>query len=220
MSLPEKMNKVLPTFSLEKRLWKKGFFLVIGVDEVGRGSLAGPVTAAAVAFKAKNISKIKELKIDDSKRVAPKLRCILAAEIKKCCQSYAIASQSAGTVNRVGIVKATEKAMRKAIENCQSKVKNPGKVFVLVEGFHVKYLPGVGLKYQKNIFDGDRKCISIAAASILAKVYRDNLMEKLAQNPRYKKYGWEENKGYGTKRHIKEVKRSGLTKYHRKQFIH
>jgi len=231
------MPKILPTFSLEKRLWKKGYKVVIGVDEVGRGCLAGPIVAGAVVFAPapqvqslkckvqnyqKNLRKILSLKIDDSKRLTPKSRSKLAAEIKECCQCYVIASESVATINRVGIVKATEKAMRKAIKKLQSQKvlkSKSGKTFVIVDGFHVKYISGIGLKYQKNIFGGDRKCISIAAASIIAKVYRDNLMEKLAKKPRYKKYGWEQNKGYGTKKHIKAIKRYGLTKLHRKLFV-
>jgi len=238
------MSKTLPTFSLEKRLWKKGYKYVIGVDEVGRGALAGPLVAGAVFFPAPRQFKIENLKfkivkrlgIDDSKRLSPKKRLKLAAEIKDCCQNYAIASESVETINRVGIVKATEKAMRKAIgsvieqwnmNNEQQKNGKKAKLstihsslfFVLVDGFHIKYIPGIGLKNQKNIFDGDRKCISIAAASILAKVYRDNLMEKLAKKPKYKKYGWERNKGYGTKSHILAIKKYGLTKFHRKLFV-
>jgi len=221
--------RTLPTFSLEKRLWKKGYKYVIGVDEVGRGALAGPVVAGVVVFAPttqikKDIEKFKKiinLKIDDSKRLTPRSRRKLAAEIKDCCQSYAIASESVVTINRLGIVKATEKAMRRATARVQSsKLKvQSDKAFVLVDGFHVKYIPGIGLKNQKNIFDGDRKCISIAAASILAKVHRDNLMEKLAQNPEYKKYVWEKNKGYGTKKHILAIKRYGLTRLHRKKFV-
>lgn len=215
------MSKTLPTFSLEKRLWKKGYEYVIGVDEVGRGALAGPVVAAAVAFDKIQSSKLKvqNLGIDDSKRLTPKARLKLAAEIKKCCQSYAVASESVATINRLGIAKATEKAMRRAIENCKGKIENFKNGFVLVDGRHVKYIPGIGLKNQKNIFDGDRKCISIAAASILAKVWRDSLMEMLAKNPKYKKYGWDKNKGYGTKGHIKAIKRYGLTRLHRKKFV-
>jgi len=277
------MSKTLPTFSLEKRLWKKGYFL-IGVDEVGRGALAGPVVCSAVVFspptqmknvpqsriplrgkkiKMKNyilkLKKIENIGIDDSKRLTSKLRIRLAAEIKECCQKYAIVTESVGTINRIGIVKATEKAMRRAVVmvyksvsdgSCQpsSPSRHPRlsvtrnlierdqtagarwgtpdgrhpsqfRAFVLVDGRHVKYIPGIGLKYQKNIFDGDRKCISIAAASILAKVHRDGLMEKLSRKPKYKKYGWEKNKGYGTKRHIKAIKRYGLTRLHRKIFV-
>lgn len=229
--------RTLPTFSLEKRLWKKGYKLVVGVDEVGRGALAGPVVAGAVVFECPTspfdftqgfegtklaIKEIANFGIDDSKRLSPKTRLKLAAEIKECCLNYVVASESVGTINRLGIVKATEKAMRKAIKKLQSQKvlkSKSGKTFVIVDGFHVKYIPGVGLKNQKNIFDGDRKCISIAAASILAKVYRDKLMEKLSQNPKYKKYGWQSNKGYGTKRHILAIKRYGLTRLHRKKFV-
>lgn len=213
------MAKVLPTFSLERRLWNGGCKLVIGVDEVGRGALAGPVTAAVVAFSQKEFSKIRGFGINDSKRLAPKQRKSLAALIKDCCFDYAISSESVATINRIGIVKATERAMRKSVASVKKKENQDGKTFVLVDGRHVRYIPGVGLKNQKNIYGGDRKSISIAAASILAKVHRDGLMKKLAENRRYRKYGWDKNKGYGTESHIKAIKRYGLTRLHREQFV-
>ena len=89
--------------------------------------------------------------------------------------------------------------------------------FLLIDAFHVKYIPGVGLKNQEAIIKGDQKSISIAAASILAKVYRDSLMKKLAK--KYKKYHWEKNKGYGTRKHIEAIRRFGPTSWHRNAFI-
>ena len=213
------MAKVFPTFSLERRLWKKGYYLVIGVDEVGRGALAGPVTAAAVVFSPKAIGKIKDLGINDSKKLTPRQREKLAAIIKGCCWYSAISSGSVSTINRLGITRSTQGAMRKAVVSTQEEETENRKTFVLVDGRQVKYIPGVGLKNQKNIYGGDRKSISIAAASILAKVHRDNLMKKIAENHRYRKYGWGKNKGYGTKSHIKTIKRYGLTRLHRKQFV-
>jgi len=174
-------------------------------------------------IKNSKFKNILALGIDDSKRLTPKIRSKLAADIKDCCQDYALASESAATINRIGIVKATERAMRRAIRKILGykdiKILRAKKAFVLIDGFHVKYLPGIGLKQQKNIFDGDRKCLSIAAASIIAKVHRDDLMGKLGSRRRYKKYGWEKNKGYGTKDHIKAIKKYGLTKLHRKLFV-
>lgn len=229
------MNKVLPTFSLEKRLWKKGNQLVIGVDEVGRGAFAGPVTAAAVAFSPKIIGKIKNLGIDDSKRLTSKQREELVETIKKSCLDWSVSSESVAIINQIGILKATERAMRKAIggvvkqwemnneqwerRKSQKTIVQDSLFFILIDGRHVKYISGVGLKNQKNVFGGDRKSISIAAASIIAKVYRDNLMRELAEKGKYKNYDWDQNKGYGTERHIKAIRKYGLTKLHRQKFV-
>ncbi|MDP3955217.1 MAG: hypothetical protein Q8Q15_02550, partial [bacterium] len=97
--------------------------------------------------------------------------------------------------------------------------KQSNNMFVLVDGFHVKYLRGIGLKNQKGVIHGDQKSISIAAASILAKVYRDKLMQSLSKQSKYKKYGWGKSKGYGTKEHQKAILKYGLTRYHRKEFV-
>ena len=97
-------------------------------------------------------------------------------------------------------------------------MKNDLNHFVLIDGFHIKYLPG-GLKKQKGIIKGDRICLSIASASILAKVYRDNLMNKIAHKRVYEKYCWERNKGYGTLEHRKAILKYGISRMHRKQFV-
>lgn len=212
------MNKTLPTFSLEKRLWKKGYQLVIGVDEVGKGAFAGPVTAAAVIFSPKSIKSLKTVGIDDSKRISSKQRENLARVIKNGCLKWAISSESAVTINRVGIVRATEKAMRKSIKKL-NLLEGKEKIFILIDGRQVRYFPGINLKYQKNIFKGDRKCISIAAASILAKVFRDNIMIKLSESSNYCQYLWGKNKGYGTEEHRSALLITGPTRHHRKLFI-
>jgi len=203
---------VKPDFRFEKGYWKKGYGVVIGVDEVGRGALAGPVVAGAVALKRGD--SLLGIGIDDSKRLAAKKREGLAKIIRKDA-AVGIGEVGVAYINRHGIVKATQKAMRKSIANLKLH-KNP-KIFVLVDAFHVKYIPGVGLENQKAIIKGDQKSISIAAASIIAKVYRDKLMVRLGK--KYPKYKWRENKGYGTEKHLAAIKKHGPTKLHRLAFL-
>lgn len=219
------MNK--PDFRYERSLAKKGYTLIIGIDEVGRGAFAGPVVAAAVALKTIQNSefRIQNCGIDDSKRLSPNTRLTLEKIIKKEAAYWAIAEIGVGTINRIGIGKATEKAMRKAIKKIQNlefriqnkKMFHKKKIFLLVDAFHVKYVSGIGLKHQKAIVKGDQKSISIAAASIIAKVHRDRLMRRLSK--RYTRYGWAKNKGYGTKKHQQAILKYGISRLHRKQFI-
>jgi ribonuclease HII len=146
----------------------------------------------------------------------------LAKIIKKLTPEWGIGKGSVREIDSYGIVKATEKAMRRAIRKTLEignwKLEIPKRtMFVLVDGFHVKYIPAVGLKNQKGIPHGDQKSLGIAAASILAKDYRDGLMRKLSL--RYPQYGWDQNKGYGTKRHRLAISRYGRTPLHRKKFV-
>ena len=211
----------MPTFEEELRLWRNEVEYVIGVDEVGRGCFAGPVTAGAVIFKKNTVFKDGILsKINDSKLVNPETRVILAKGIKKEALFCSISTVGASTINKVGIGKANQMAMRKVIKSIMYKVFSSkygaDKFFVLIDGFNIKYLKGVGLKNQKGIIKGDRKSISIAAASIIAKVHRDKLMRKL--NKKYPEYGFYRNKGYGTKFHQTAIKNHGLSEIHRTSF--
>lgn len=213
-----------PTFGRERRLLADGYNVVIGVDEVGRGALAGPVVAGAVAFKKGQILKRSDLfkkspllnEVDDSKRLTAKKREELAKIIKKEAK-WGIGEVGVATINRVGIVKATEKAMRLALRQAQGKQQDK-KVFVLVDAFHVKYIPGVGLKNEEGIIKGDQKVLSIAAASIVAKVYRDKLMSRQSRYNKHDRYGWKRNKGYGTAEHLRAIRKFGLSRFHRLQF--
>lgn len=206
----------LPGFEEEKSLWKKNFRYVIGVDEVGRGAFAGPVTVAAVVFEFETYELIS-LGINDSKLLKPLKRQKLSKLIQTSCLSYSIITINVSTINKIGIGKATEKAFRKAVDEVISKLKaKEEKVYLLADGFHIKHIRQVGLKNQKAIIKGDRKSISIAAASIIAKVHRDSLMKKLSK--KYPEYGFGKHKGYGTKAHQQAIKRHGLSKIHRKSF--
>jgi len=223
-----------PDFSFENKLHKKGFKLIAGMDEVGRGSFAGPVVAAAVAFNKQisnlafrrlNVSKYANItlrdkqiaegiKINDSKQLTAKQRELADVWIRKNAIAFGIGQASVTQINKFGIKKATEIAFRKAITSCGVKID-----FLLMDAFYVPYLRGLRHKNQLAIIKGDTKSISIAAASIIAKVYRDRLMTKLSKQPKYKKYKWDENKGYGTKSHQDAIQKYGVTSMHRKQFV-
>ncbi len=228
-----------PTFNEEQNLWNLGYTHIIGIDEVGRGAFAGPVVVGAVVFE-KSIkgttgitSTIESIGINDSKLLNPQKREQLEKEIKNSCGQFAIAEVGVSTINKVGIGKATFIAMRKAIQKIISNIKfqilpipnqensnsleiPKQNLFVLVDGFRVKYIRGLGLKHQKAIIKGDQKSISIAAASILAKVHRDDIMRNLHE--RFPHYGFYENKGYGTRKHRDALQRYGLSKIHRTSF--
>ncbi|MCL4354730.1 ribonuclease HII [Patescibacteria group bacterium] len=219
-----KKNSSKPTFKEEEKLWKLGYKYVIGVDEVGRGSFAGPVTVGAVIFPV-NFNSGFLNDINDSKVLSPNKRNEISPKIKSNL-TYSISTVSIKTINKVGIGKATEIAFRRSIKRIIRIVNNGNanlgsnainsRFFLLVDGFHIKYVKGIGLKKQKAIVKGDKKSLSIAAASIIAKVHRDKLMIKLAGA--YPNYGLDVNKGYGTKAHREKIKKYGLSNIHRVSF--
>lgn len=196
---------IFPTLDIEQSLWSKGYSYVCGVDEVGRGSFAGPVVVGAVVFP-KDCQLIDG--VADSKLLKPKTREKLAKKIKECALFWAVVEVGVADINKYGIGKATQKAFRKAIKLLE---KSPD--FVIVDAFYVKHL---NRKRQKPIKDGDKICASIAAASIIAKVHRDKLMKKLSK--KYPQYGFGKHKGYGTKLHQEALKKHGLSKIHRTSF--
>jgi ribonuclease HII len=195
----------LPTFDEEKYLWKQGFSHIAGVDEVGRGCFAGPVVTAAVILP-QNFTSIKP--VNDSKKLSAKIRTELAEVIKQQAIAFSIAEVSVAIINKIGIGQATQHAFRNAIKKLTKKPD-----FILIDAFYIQNLPK---KNQKPIIHGDGLSISIAAASIIAKVYRDELMQKLHLN--YEKYDFFTNKGYGTKKHRDAIKKFGLCELHRTSF--
>lgn len=205
----------LPTLRYEEKFWNIGFDFVIGVDEVGRGALAGPVTVAAVVFRPE-VKLEDSIKIRDSKQLRPLERINATEWIREKCIFHSISSGSATIVDRYGIAEATRKAMRRAIAAILKK-NNAAASFLLVDAFHIKYVHGIGLKKQKAIVKGDSRVFSIAAASILAKTHRDRLMKRLSR--KFPVYGWGRNKGYGTFEHREAIRIHGLTKHHRRSFI-
>jgi len=175
-----------------------------GVDEAGRGSLAGPVTAAAVIL-GKNF---KNKNLDDSKKLSQSKRLELKKLIEKNALAYSVAFVSPYEIDKNNILNSTFIAMHKSIEGL-----NIEPDFILVDGNLFK--PYRDLKY-KCIIKGDQKYQNIAAASILAKTYRDEYMSNL--HIKFPEYNWLKNKGYGTKFHIEMITKFGRTKYHRKSF--
>jgi len=175
-----------------------------GVDEAGRGSLAGPVTAAAVIL-GKNF---KNKNLDDSKKLSQSKRLELKKLIEKNALAYSVAFVSTYQIDKNNILNSTFMAMHKSIKGL-----NIEPDFILVDGNLFK--PYRDLKY-KCIIKGDQKYQNIAAASILAKTYRDEYMSNL--HIKFPEYNWIQNKGYGTKFHIDMITKLGRTKYHRKSF--
>ncbi len=204
-----------PTFDEELNLWNSNIDYVIGIDEVGRGAFAGPIVAAGVVFSPKTDIKLLT-DINDSKLVKPLLRRKCAEIIKKSSLFWTVEKIDINYINKYGIGKANSAVFRKVIKSLLLRFDSNPNYFVLIDGFHRKYLPG-GIKKQKGIVKGDQKSYSIAAASILAKVYRDNLMRKM--NKTYPAYGFSRNKGYGTKEHQAAILSNGFCDLHRFSFV-
>ena len=177
--------------------------LLAGVDEVGRGSLIGPVYAAAVILK----EKIDKKKLKDSKKLSKGNREILEKYIKKN-SIWAIGSASKIEIEKYNILNASLLAMERAIKKLKKKPK-----LVLIDGNKVPKIKNYKLK---NVIKGDEKIPEISAASIIAKVSRDRLVSKMSK--KFIKYSWDKNAGYGTKNHLKAIKKFGITKHHRKTF--
>tara|TARA_Y100001970_G_scaffold99856_1_gene125560 strand:- start:4854 stop:5432 length:579 start_codon:yes stop_codon:yes gene_type:complete len=177
--------------------------IVAGVDEVGRGSLIGPVYAAAVIFK----KNIKDKEIIDSKKIKKTKREIISKYIKKN-SIWAIGSASLKEIENFNILNASLLAMKRAIEKLKIKPN-----LILIDG---NKSPKIKNCLVKTVIKGDQKIKEISAASIIAKVSRDKLMNKMSK--KFKKYKWDLNAGYGTKDHIKAIKKYGITKFHRKTF--
>ena len=203
-----------PSFDEEQILWDSGFDFVIGIDEVGRGAFAGPIVAAGVVFSPKTDINIL-CDVNDSKLVKPLIRKRCAKLIKEYAIFWTVEQVDIAFINKHGIGKANSAAFRKVLNRIISYIESSSKYYVLIDGFHKKYLPG-GTKKQKGIIKGDQKSLSIAAASILAKVHRDNLMKKVAKD--FPVYKFARNKGYGTKEHQQALKYFGVSKVHRKSF--
>ncbi|MGQ0527518.1 MAG: ribonuclease HII [Alphaproteobacteria bacterium] len=195
-----------PNFAFEKTF--DG--LVCGLDEVGRAPLAGPVVAACVYIPQSKIHESVWIEVNDSKMVAAKKREILAHEIKlHAC--WAIAEASHDEVETFNIVQASFLAMRRAYgDMCKNFGVNMD--LALIDGHLTPRFPCP----TQSIIKGDSKSVSIAAASIIAKTYRDGLMQNLARE--YPHYGWETNAGYPTRKHLEGINTHGLSPLHRKSF--
>ncbi|HGG06669.1 MAG TPA: ribonuclease HII [Aliiroseovarius sp.] len=197
------MKTHAPDFEFEKAALARGFANVAGVDEVGRGPLAGPVTAAAVILDADRIPQ----GLNDSKKLSAKRRQALNDEILSCAV-VSIAHASVEEIDRLNILRASHLAMERAIAGLGTKADH-----VLVDGNMIPH--GLTLSAEA-IVKGDARSLSIAAASIVAKTCRDRLMVDLAQQ--HPGYGWETNAGYPSKSHKEALLDLGVTPHHRRSF--
>lgn len=188
----------------ERELWASGADYICGVDEVGRGPLAGPVVTAAVILP----KDFKLLGVDDSKKLSPKKRDELFDQIKEAAVAWAIGRREPERIDEINILEATKEAMLDAIENLSVSPDH-----VLIDAVHLKKLTIP----QTSIIKGDANSVSIAAASIIAKVTRDREMVEMSKI--YPGYAFESNKGYGTKAHYEGLKAQGPCPIHRKTFL-
>jgi len=201
-----------PNFEEEKILWEQGFKFVAGLDEAGRGPLAGPVVAAAVNLKFE-IFNLKSIlnnpifqKINDSKKMTAKTREEVYNFLTKHPQiKWGVGIVSEKMIDKINILEATKLAMQKAVKNLKAD-------YLLLDGNFVIN----SIVRQKSIIKGDQKVASISAASIIAKVTRDRIMEKY--HKKYPQYEFDKHKGYGTKLHIQMLKKHGPCPIHRKSF--
>lgn len=200
------LNRIVPKVGLEfeNQAISEGYKFIAGVDEVGRGCLAGCVVAGAVIL---DLSKPLPEFLDDSKKLSAKRRESLDSQIKENAIAHAIAQVEADEIDRINILEATKKAMRLAIEKL-----DPSADFLLIDAVQLKtlFIP------QKAIIKGDAISASIAAASIIAKNYRDNLMQEFDKV--YPNYGFAKHVGYGTKAHFEALREHGACEIHRKSF--
>lgn len=207
-----------PTFSEEQQLWNQGYEYIIGIDEVGRGAFAGPVTVGAVVFPPYFATPPRG--IHDSKLLSPKARETISEDIYRSAFIVQLETVEVDIINAIGITKATILAMQQVIKKVTDRLvcqhKNPQKSFVLLDGLFIPSLNAACNNRQKAIIKGDQKSLSIAAASIVAKVHRDALMKELGE--KYASYGFELHKGYGTKYHQNALKQYGLSPLHRTSF--
>ena len=190
---------------IERKLLFSGFRCIAGLDEVGRGALAGPVVAAAVVLRDIGSFYITDLK--DSKKIGKNKREFLYKLIIEKASDIGIGLSSPSTIDRINILKATLLAMTRAIASLSQRPD-----YLLIDALKIPFIE----TEQESIIKGEDRCISIATASIVAKVYRDNLMKEF--HKKYPIYLFNQNMGYGTKKHFAAIKTNGICPIHRKTF--
>jgi ribonuclease HII len=204
VSLFDDLNITEIGLDFERLAHAEGFRFIAGIDEVGRGCIAGPVVAAACIL---DINKELPKGLNDSKKLTANLREEIAAQLRVDCVAYAIGEVDAGEIDRINILEATKLAMLMAIDQLM-----PEADFLLIDALRLKQ----SLLPQKAIIKGDSISASIAAASILAKVYRDDLMTRYDAD--YPHYGFAAHKGYGATSHYLAIREHGACDLHRKTF--
>lgn len=197
----------MPDYKYERRLMRRGLERVCGVDEAGRGPLAGPVVVAAVVIEPKRLGREVVAALDDSKRLSREVREDLAREIEARGSDISIAIGDVAEIERLNILHSTMAAMARAVAGLGTR-----PLAALVDGNRA---PDLACECQ-TVVEGDGRCLSIAAASVIAKVTRDRMMTELAET--FPGYGWESNAGYGTPGHLAALARLGVTPHHRRGF--
>ncbi len=211
--------KPFPDFSHELPYWQNNTF-VIGIDEVGRGCLAGPVYVGGVCYPLFDLLKqkeVKKLKIHDSKLCSLKKRQKLAPEIKNRALCWKTASSSVEEINSLGIVPAIEKAATLIIRHIIDNLPSTSHYIVITDTIPIKSLRKDKTITQIAIPQADANTITVASASIIAKVERDEMMDELHQS--FPQYSWCTNKGYATKEHQNAIKAHGICPLHRTLFV-
>lgn len=194
-------------FAYEQELWKQGLRLIAGVDEVGRGALAGPVVAAAVILSVRGADLIGQVR--DSKKLSPQRREELFPLIEERAIAIAVASVQPEEIDQINILQASLKAMALAVEQLR-----PAPDLCLIDG-NAKAPLTIP---QRTIVKGDDRVLSIGAASIIAKVTRDRMMREM--DAHYPGYGFAQHKGYGTEFHFRAIEQQGPSPQHRRSFCH
>ena len=201
--LEEKYEKL---YAYEREYQTKGYSAIAGIDEAGRGPLAGPVVAGCCILDP----NVKILGLDDSKKLSEKKREELFVEIKEKALAWTVCQISAEVIDEINILEATKKAMRTCVEDISKKIRPD---LLLIDAVN---LSGTGVDVVP-IIKGDANSNSIAAASILAKVTRDHIMMEFDNT--YPGYGFAKHKGYGTKDHYAAIRELGMTPIHRRSFL-
>ncbi len=202
----------LMTIQAEKNLWRQGYKIIAGIDEAGRGPLAGPVVAGAVAIIDKKVNKNIFVLIKDSKKLSENQReKAYQAILEQSWLAFGIGKVSEKIIDKINIFEATKLAMIRAVADLEKKIKTQSD-YLILDGNQKINLP----TKQQTIVKADAKIFSCSAASIIAKVTRDRLMRKL--DKKYPAYGFAKHKGYGTKNHVQAIKRNGPCPVHRFSF--
>jgi len=207
-----------PSFEFEKKYEN---LLVAGIDESGRGTLAGPVVAACAIIKQEEFFRKFSSEINDSKKISKVKRGKIFDEIKRAEKSgiikFGIGIVGAEIIDKINILQATKLAMQKSLENLHKKHKIFPKI-ILVDGNFNPFNETLNqvLSKVETIIKGDQKSISIAAASIIAKETRDKIMDEIHEE--FSQFGFNKNAGYGTKFHFEKIREYGICKFHRKSF--
>jgi len=202
------VGMIMPDTKLEEKLWRRGLKYVVGVDEAGRGPLAGPVVVGAVLILSK--SEVVD-GVRDSKMLSKNQREALYDNITKCSTAWGVGIVSSNEIDRMGIKNAVKEAMILAVSDVEKKLKN--KIEYVISDGAVYLLED---RKMLSINHGDMYHYSISAASIIAKVTRDRIMDEYAK--KFPKYGFEKHMGYGTKLHLEAISKYGICDIHRRSY--